>query len=240
MTLASDISTTSTSLSDIKNAIIAKGVTPTGNITTYATAIDNINTDGIGPKREVKNGVYQMPTEDFTFSLPSGVTEVGNYALAYSYYGDSHLIGADLSSVTTVRDYGLYYTCAYTAITNINVSSLTTVSGMGGCNSLCRGCQHLITVDFKSLTILTNGALAGAFGSCTELTDIYFRALKTTSFGSFLNQFNGLMTGTGTTTTHTIHFPSNLESTIQGLQGYPLFGGSSGYVVLTFDLPATS
>ena len=42
MTLASDISTTSTSLSDIKNAIIAKGVTPSGNITTYAAAIMNI------------------------------------------------------------------------------------------------------------------------------------------------------------------------------------------------------
>jgi hypothetical protein len=42
MSLSSDISTTSTALSDIKQAIIAKGVTPSGNITTYATAIGNI------------------------------------------------------------------------------------------------------------------------------------------------------------------------------------------------------
>ena len=194
----------------------------------------------IGIPREVKNGVYQMPTENFTFSLPSDVTEVGNYALAYSYYEDSHLIGVDLSSLTTVKDFGLYYTFAYTAITNINVSSLTTVSGAGGCNSLCSGCQYLITVDFPLLATLTNGALVRAFGYCTRLTDIYFRALKTTSFGSFLNQFNNLMTGTGTSTTHTIHFPSNMESTISGLSGYPLFGGTSGYVVLAYDLPATS
>lgn len=46
MTLSSDISTTSTALSDIKSAIIAKGVTPSGNITTYATAISNIPTGG--------------------------------------------------------------------------------------------------------------------------------------------------------------------------------------------------
>lgn len=46
MTLSSDISTTSTALSDIKSAIIAKGVTPTGNITTYAAAIGNIQTGG--------------------------------------------------------------------------------------------------------------------------------------------------------------------------------------------------
>lgn len=44
MTLSSDISTTSTALSDIKQAIIDKGVTPSGNITTYAAAISNIST----------------------------------------------------------------------------------------------------------------------------------------------------------------------------------------------------
>ena len=46
MTLSSDISTTSTALSDIKSAIIAKGVTPSGNITTYATAISQIGGGG--------------------------------------------------------------------------------------------------------------------------------------------------------------------------------------------------
>lgn len=46
MTLSSDISTTSTALSDIKQAIIAKGVTPSGNITTYATAISQISGGG--------------------------------------------------------------------------------------------------------------------------------------------------------------------------------------------------
>ena len=39
--------------------------------------------------------------------------------------------------------------------------------------------------------------------------------------------------------TVTIHFPSNLQSTISQLDGYPLFGGESGYIVLAFDLPAT-
>lgn len=48
MTLASDISTTSTALSDIKQAIIDKGVTPSGNITTYAAAISDIPTGGGG------------------------------------------------------------------------------------------------------------------------------------------------------------------------------------------------
>lgn len=54
MTLASDISTTSTSLSDIKNAIIAKGVTPSGNITTYAAAIANIPSGSSSGTRDVE------------------------------------------------------------------------------------------------------------------------------------------------------------------------------------------
>lgn len=41
--LSNDISTTSTALDDIKDAIIAKGVTPSGDITTYATAIGQIS-----------------------------------------------------------------------------------------------------------------------------------------------------------------------------------------------------
>ena len=190
MTLASDISTTSTSLSDIKNAIIAKGVTPSGNITTYAAAIADIPTGGgIGINREVKNGVYQMPTENFTFSLPNDATDIGNYGLYYAFYRSSSLTSVDLSSLTTVSGtYGLNY----------------------------------------------------AFYSCTGLTNVSFPALTTTSFGSYTNQFSNMMRSTGTTVIHTIHFPSNMQSTISGLSGYPLFGGTSGYVVLSFDLPATS
>ena len=40
------LDTINDSLNDIKTAIIAKGQTPSGNITTYATAIDNIQTGG--------------------------------------------------------------------------------------------------------------------------------------------------------------------------------------------------
>ena len=189
MTLSSDISTTSTALGDIKQAIIAKGVTPSGNITTYAAAISNIPSGGgIGIPREVKNGVYQMPASSFTFSLPSNATDVGMYALYYAF-----------------RD------C--TGLTSVDLSSLTTVSGINGLNNAFRG--------------------------CTGLTDIYFRALTTTSFGSYKNQFGSMLSSTGTTTTHTLHFPSNLQSTISGLTGYPNFGGTSGYVVCAFDLPST-
>ena len=358
MTLSSDISTTSTALSDIKQAIIAKGVTPSGNITTYATAISNINTvnnttlsvipttsaqnltpsspytgygsvtvaavtssidanitagnikkdvqilgvtgtyeggGGIGIPREVKNGVYQMPTTNFTFSLPSNATNVGKYGLYYAFNDCTALTSVDLSSLTTVSGtQGLYYAfngctaltsvdlsslttvsgsegfrAAFlgtkltsvdlsslttvsgtqcfsnafqncTRLTSLNLSSLTTVSGTSSFTDTFRGCTALTSVDLSSLTTVSGSkCLSSAFNGCTGLTDIYFRALTTSSFGSYKNQFDSMLSSTGSTKTHTIHFPSNLQSKISGLTGYPNFGGKSGYVTLSFDLPAT-
>lgn len=69
MSLSSDISTTSTALSDIKTAIIAKGVTPSGNITTYATAISQIS----GGSSPVISSLSITPTtSQQTITAPSG------------------------------------------------------------------------------------------------------------------------------------------------------------------------
>lgn len=47
--VATNLSTINGSLSDIKTAIVNKGVTPSGNITTYATAIGSIPSGGVQP-----------------------------------------------------------------------------------------------------------------------------------------------------------------------------------------------
>ena len=129
-----------------------------------------------------------------------------------------------------------------TGLTSISFPKLTTVSGSTGSSYILRECSNLEKVYFPKLTTVTgNGAFLGAFFRCTALTDIYFNSLKTSSFGSsIVNQFNSMMSGTGTSVVHTLHFPSNLQSTISGLTSYPNFGGTSGYVTLAFDLPATS
>jgi len=100
--------------------------------------------------------------------------------------------------------------------------------------------QGIETASFEKVDTIGQQAFMYCFSDCYTIRDIYFNSLKTTSFGSYTNQFIGMLSNTGTSVIHTIHFPSNLESTIQGLSGYPLFGGTIGYVVLAFDLPATS
>lgn len=123
---------------------------------------------------------------------------------------------------------------------NIEFPELQIVSGTNGLYQVLLGCSNLVSVSFPKLhTITGSSALTQALMSCTKLEHVYFNALTTTSFGSIKNQFGSMLQATGTTVTHTLHFPSNLEPTIQGLQGYPLFGGTAGSVVLAFDLPST-
>ena len=169
----------------------------------------------------------------------SSLTTVENYGLNYAFYNSYGLTGnLDLSALTTVGQYGLSHAFSSPGLTSVNLSSLTTV-GNNGLNTAFNACGFT-SVNLSSLTTVGQYGLSYAFVNCTALENVYFNSLTTTSFGSSTNQFSYMLNNTGTTVTHTLHFPSNLESTIQGLTGYPNFGGTSGYVTLAFDLTATS
>ena len=266
MTLSEDISTISTSLSDIKDAIILKGVTPSGNITTYATAIGQISSgEPQYINREIVNGVFQMPVTSFTFSLPRNVTDISYYALYYAFYNCTSLALIDLSSLTTVSgDYALYqafYRCTSltsvdlsslttvsgdytlysafrncTSLTSVDLSSLTTVSGENALSYAFYDCSNLRSIDLSSLTIISKNSLYGAFRNCTLLTSLSFPSLKSTSFGSYTNQFSTMLSGV---TGCTVHFPSNLQNIIGSWTDVVSgFGGTNTTVL--FDLPATT
>ena len=128
-----------------------------------------------------------------------------------------------------------------TSLTSVSFPKLTTISGFQACMNMFSFCNKLTSISFPKLETLSGqGCFAWLFAGCSKIEDVYFNSLTTTSFGSYTDQFTNMMNNTGTTVTHTIHFPSNLQSTISGLTGYPNFGGTSGYVMLAFDLPATS
>ena len=59
MTISAKLTTVNSALADIKSAIIGKGQTPTGNITTYATAIDNISGGGSHTRYKLFDRVYE-------------------------------------------------------------------------------------------------------------------------------------------------------------------------------------
>ena len=227
MSIASAIQAKQQQVADSYTAVSNKGGTlpQTQNLTNLATAISSIPSGGGGGSKfgatintflgnVNASGVLQQPTEqsDLVFT---GVKDVASNVLNYKF--------------------------TYNKVKSASFPDLTTISGSSACGNAFYFCNALTSVSFPNLTTISGSyACQLMFSYCSSLTDVYFSALTTSSFGSYVNQFSGIMQSTGTSKTHTLHFPSNLESTISGLSGYPLFGGTSGYVVCAFDLPATS
>ena len=85
------------------------------------------------------------------------------------------------------------------------------------------------TLTFPELTTVYDKAFNQAF-STTYITELNFPKLTTVTN----NAFYGMMSGHSRSTI--IHFPENMQSTIEALNQYPTFGGSSSYISCAFDL----
>lgn len=177
------------------------------------------------------------------FDLSSLVNIAADRACSGMFYGTTNLTGeADLSSLVTISGSnacdGMF---TDSAISSVDLSSLATMGGYQCCANMFYRCTRLTTVTFTSLTSLTNGyVLQNAFQACSNLQSLYFPALNGASFGSYNNQFSGMLTNCSGVT---VHFPSNLDpaggsTVISSKSGYPNFGGSN--ITLAFDLTATN
>ena len=243
-TIAEKLTTIKNALKAIKNSIIAKGQTPTGDITTYATAIDNIKSGGgsssdfVGIPREVNSGgVYGYPTENFTFSLPSNVTDVGDNVLYGVFMSCESLTSVDLSNLQIISGYQAmcltFNGCSN--LTSVDLSNLQIISGSRAMLLAFGFCPNLASISFPSLTTISGShALMEAFEGSDSI-ELSFPALTSSSFGSYTDQFHIMLNWTPSCT---VHFPSNLESVIGSWSDVTSgFGGSNTTVL--FDLPAT-
>lgn len=224
------------------------------------TAIPSGGGEGI-PREVDANGVYGMPSESFSFVLPSDAKSITPYALAYAFYNATGLTSADMSSVTSITG-SSSLTSAFqgcTSLQSVDLSSLKLISGdyvfantFNGCTSLSnvdftsleelsgaplsstfKGCTALSSLSFPSLFDLTNAnsVFYNVFSGCTSLKNIYFPALKASSFAPYNSQFSGIVKSLNGCT---LHFPATIQSTIETMDGYPSFGGTNTTVL--FDL----
>lgn len=212
MSIATAIQNAQQKVADAYTAISNKGGTlpATQNLSNMPNAITSIPSGGggTGITREVVNGVYQIPTSSFTFSLPSNATDLGDYALYYAFYNSTGLTSVDLSSLTTISGsnsmYFAFSDC--TNLTSVDLSSLTTINGSRALYRTFQNCTNLTSVNLSSLTAisgeygmqnafyrtgLTNVDLSSltiisgmfsmqnAFAECSSLTNVNFSNLQT-------------------------------------------------------------
>lgn len=216
----------------------------------------------IGIKREVsENGVYQTPSESFSFVLPSDAESIAPYALAYAFYNATGLTSADMSSLVSATGTTSFMSAfqGCTSLQSVNLSSLKVVSGTYAFSNAFKDCTSLNSVDFTSLEEISRAPFSSAFNGCTALSslsfpslsklndanrvflnvfsgctslkNIYFPALKSSSFAPYNSQFEGIVNGLDGCT---LHFPAAIQAKIETMSGYPNFGGTNTTVL--FDL----
>lgn len=180
------------------------------------------------------NGVMARPTTIMDFD---GVKELDASALYYLYSTNTTISGAiifnDLEWVHGTN--AMYY--AFSGCTGVTSFDLPRFKTMNSAfTRTCEGCTSLTTVKVPSLKYIGSGSANSTFRGCISLSSIYFPAINNSSFGSNLS-LNAMCTNC---VNITLHFPSNVQSIVEGLTGYSTtapFGATSGTVL--FDLPAT-
>ena len=125
----------------------------------------------------------------------------------------------------------------------VDLSSLETVNGFSNLSGFFKGCTKLVTLSLTKLTTLTGSWVTDDFlADCSNLTSVYLNGFTTTTISGNADAIKKIFnSGTASSSgTCTVHFPSNLQSAVSGLNGYPTFNGNSNRIVLAFDLTATS
>lgn len=213
MSLSNDINTTSTALSDIKDAIIAKGVTPSGNITTYATAISQISGGSavidslsITPTTSAQtitasggvDGYSPINVSAVTSSIDANITagNIKNGVTILGVTGDYTGSGSATLITKSITQNGTYNASSDNAD---GYSSVTVnVSGGGGYSEIpsyqisngvaVRRSGALTGNEFSGITSVGVGALSYAFESCSSLTGTLDLS-SLTSIGNFGLQY---------------------------------------------------
>ena len=176
----------------------------------------------------------------------SGLQTVGNVETTYyeggrnfeeMFAGCTSLVSADLSGLTHILNgqqnmMRMFSGC--TNLTTVNLSNLVSLRGMQHFSYFIEN-TNVETLSFDSLNDLGYSIGMSCVGAnATNLKHIYFPALTTNSFNGKKDHFG---TAVQKVTGCTIHFPSNLQSIIPTMSGYPNFGGTS--TIILYDLPAT-
>ncbi len=172
----------------------------------------------------------------YAFGSCTGITSVdlsslttvnGPSACQNMFSGCTGLTSVNLSALTTV---GGNNACQYmffgcTGLTTVVMSSLTTINSSNACGYMFQNCTDLTSADMSGLTTISgNQACLGMFNGCTSLTTVRIGNTTAINFGTRTNQFGNMFQNC--TQNIDVYAPAASQSAIEGLVGYPNFGGT--------------
>ena len=181
MSIASEITRIKTNIDNAYTALEAKGATIPSekNSANLASTVNTISGGVEGIPREVtSDGIFQAPSQPFTFSLPSNATTIGAHGLRYAFYNCTDITSADLSSVIVIEGNGLtdaFYAC--TNLATVDLSNVVTI-GNSGLSNAFRNCTNLTSTGLSNVTNIGSYGLQYAFQNCTSLTSLSFPKIK--------------------------------------------------------------
>lgn len=181
-------------LTDIADAIRGKnGSSDTYKPSEMPAAITAIPVGSLGIPREISpGGVFQMPSTTFTYTLPTNAIDVGRDALYEAFREDAAIVGVDCGSLTVISGANAMNQICYlcTNLASVDLDSVVTVSGESALQSAFYR-TNLSSFSMDSLTAVTgNSGLANVCDTCTSLSSVNLRNLKTVGFRSLQNAFN--------------------------------------------------
>ena len=201
---------------------------------------DNGGGGGLGiPLSVSQTGALTRSNDSFTFTTPPEVTQItfdaSNrlYGLPYAFYNCKGLTNLDLSSVTSITGSDVLRACfsSCSNLVSVDFSGLETINGSDALNSAFQYCGALASVDFSSLRRITSyNAMYHAFESCRSLTSLSFPSFDASVSGG--DALKNMLTGV---TGCTVHFPASQESIMSSWSSVTNgFGGTNTTVL--FDL----
>lgn len=163
-------------------------------------------------------------------------TVSGASALAYLCNACPSLTTLDIGNVPYLdyQQMAVYMCGNCGSLTNIDVSGLQSVSGTQVFAYTFMGCSSLETVRFSSLSVIGGAQTFNQAFRGSGIKHIYMPAITNNSFVNSSNVFYGMLYQTSGCT---MHFPANVQATVQALPDYD--SGFYGNATILFDLQPT-
>lgn len=166
------------------------------------------------------------------------ISDESSCAYMFSYAAGITTVDASgIESVTSNNGAKSMFSQIATLAT-VNMSNLTVATGTNALVNLCAYCPNLISLDLSGLEEIGVAAAQYLMTDCAQVTTMSFPSLRVVESNSLGTTSASRGAFYNCTSMTAIHFPANMQASIEAMSGYSIKWGASNATIY-FDLPST-